>query len=317
MEKKYAIVFPGQGSQFVGMGNKLLESSPTARNVFSLVADVTGIPIKEICASGPPEKLALTLYSQIAIFTMQAALCDLFKHRMPLQPTLLAGHSLGEYAALYFAEVFPRLQEAVELVHARARYHQEAANEGNGAMMALVGATLDTVATTCQEVTRQNFIAEVANINAEKQIVISGHLEALQKVAELVGKTEKSRAILLPVNAPCHSSLMETAAGKLDKDLEKLSLKDPAFPVLANYCPSVLHKKENTKEFLVRHLTSPVQWNTCSQMIVAAGVNTVVEIGAKSVLLPLIKKMAPQLDGIFVDDLDSLEKTVVRLSANP
>ncbi|MEI7590608.1 MAG: ACP S-malonyltransferase, partial [Deltaproteobacteria bacterium] len=257
MNTKYGIIFSGQGSQFVGMGKDIIEKQPHANVVFALAETITGIPIKKICLEDPNEELNLTINSQLAIFLVEAIIFDLFTKSVSILPTVTAGHSLGEYGALYCAGVWGNITNAVRIVHARAKRHQEAFALDVGAMMVIIGATFENINQVCAEISHDGFVAEIANINSAKQIVISGHKEAVLAVGTKTKDSFNARTIFLPINVPCHSSLMKNAAELFATDLATSVVYEPQIPVISNCDPSQLHCVNMTKELLMRQMISP------------------------------------------------------------
>ena len=309
---RYAIVFPGQGSQFVGMGKNILENSKVADDTFARAERITGIPLRKLCLEGPAAELDLTINAQLTIFLLEAVLYDSFASSVSIKPIATAGHSLGEYAALYAAGAFD-LESAMRIVYARAQRHQNAVPAGVGAMLAVVGIGFDDVQKVCIEVSYKNFIAEIANINSDRQIVISGHKSALTEVSRIIQNDYFARTVFLPVSVPCHSSLMQNAAELFATDIDGLSISTPRMPVIANCDPSQCHSSKMTKTLLKMQMVSPVQWSDCMKQLIASGVDTIIEIGAKKVLIPMLGRGNRQLKSFYIGDTQSLSDTLQQL----
>ena len=256
---KIALVFPGQGTQHTGMGSTLHAEYAVVRDVFDRASSVLGIDMRSLCFDGPQEKLDLTVNTQIAVLTFNIAVYTLFKDKTAIEPVLMAGHSLGEYAALYAAGAVD-FSDVFKLVQARARYHQDALAPGEGAMAAIIGMDDDVVENICAEVNEDKSRVAVAIQNGPAQTVVSGHTNAVEKVMLLAKDRGAMKALRLPISAPCHCSLLQKAADMLAVDLAKVKFRDLTTPVIPNCDPDVVYTKENASELLLRQIVSPVRW---------------------------------------------------------
>ena len=298
-------LFPGQGSQKVGMGLELYEQSSTTRDIFDLAQSTLDIPLKDLCFKGPAELLTLTAHAQPALLTMGFA-C--FKESN-LIPQVVAGHSLGEYTALVAAQSL-EFTDALQLVHARGRYMQEAVAEGEGSMIAVMGKTeeeLNEVITTVEK-----GIVEIANLNCPGQIVVAGDTTGL---AEFTEKMSGGKLIPLNVSAPFHCSLMKPASDKLNKDLDATTFKTPNITVYANYTAKQLTSAEDAREQLKQQVCGSVRWtDSVTQMIAEKNVATCIEFGPGGVLQKLMKKIDSSVARHAIFDTASKEKTLGALS---
>jgi [acyl-carrier-protein] S-malonyltransferase len=311
--EKWALVFPGQGSQYVGMGADLFKKFGAFRDVFSRTRDVTGMDIAKICLEGPPGVLDQTVHTQLAVLTFELAAYELFQaHIGAAAPTVAAGHSLGEYSALYAAGSL-RLEETIAIVQARARRHQEALRPGVGAMAAILGLDYGAVAKICATCSRPGESLDLANLNAPNQVVISGNARAVERVGAMSGEAKIKKFVLLPISVACHSRLLSEAAELFRGDLEKIAFHPCLIPVIPNYDPSRLHSPDCSLELLQRQMVSPVRWQETVERMAALGVRTVVEIGPRKVLSGLIKNIDRRLRLLYVGDGESLLKTVSSL----
>ncbi|MBA4397040.1 MAG: [acyl-carrier-protein] S-malonyltransferase [Syntrophus sp. (in: bacteria)] len=304
---KIAFVFPGQGAQYVGMGLDLYREDETVRSVFAEAGQILGIDIAALCFEGPQEILDLTVNTQIAVLTLDIAIYHLVRKTIAVSPAVLAGHSLGEYAALYAAGAL-RMADLLPLVYARAQYHQEAVSVGTGAMAAIMGLSDQTVADLCRAAQSETQTVGLAICNAPNQAVISGHAAAVEKVMAAAEKTGGAKALKLPISVPCHCRLLDPAARWLRADLEKVAFDDFETPVIPNCDPDVFYTKENARELLTRQITSPVKWQETIERMGRLGVDTIVEIGPRRTLSGLIKRIDRKMQLLNVEDVASLKK---------
>lgn len=304
---KIAFVFPGQGAQYVGMGLDLYSEDETVRSVFTEASQVLGIDIAALCFQGPPEALDLTVNTQIAILTLDIAIYRLLRQTIAINPVVLAGHSLGEYAALFAAGAI-RMGDLLPLVHARARYHQEAVSLGTGAMAAIIGLSAEAVDDLCLCTQSETEMVGLAIRNAPNQVVISGHWSAVEKVMAAAEKMGAMKAMKLPISVPCHCRLLDPVAQWLRVDLERITFDDFQIPVIPNCDPGVFYTKENAQELLTRQITSPVKWQETIETMGHMGIDTIVEIGPKRTLSGLIKRIDRKMQLLNVDNLASLKK---------
>lgn len=305
---KIAFVFPGQGVQHVGMGHDLYNEEEIVRSVFAEASEIMGIDIAALCFEGPQELLDLTVNTQIAVLTLDIAIYRLLRQSTDMMcPAVLAGHSLGEYAALYAAGAV-RMADLLPLVQARAEYHQKAVSVGTGAMAAIIGLSVEAVEDLCRSEQSETETVGLAIRNAPNQVVISGHGKAVARVMAAVEKTGSLKAMRLPISVPCHCRLLDPAAQWLQADLEKVAFDDFQIPVIPNCDPAVFYTKKNARELLVRQITSPVKWQETIERMGHLGVDTIVEIGPKRTLSGLIKRIDRNMRLLNVEDLGSFKK---------
>lgn len=318
MNVNVAYVFPGQGSQEVGMGRALADALPVARAAFEeadrALAD-DPIPLSRLCFEGPLEQLTLTANTQPAILLVSIACFRALRERMPsLQPVMMAGHSLGEYSALVAAGALD-FAETLRLVRLRGQAMQDSVPPGTGAMAAIMGLDREAVADLCRQVRTSlpGRVVSPANYNAPGQIVVAGHADAVAAVSSLAAE-RKGRAIPLKVSAPFHCELMEPAARRLGEALERVTVRAPSCPVVANVDAQPNADAGRIKDLLVRQVAGAVLWEQCVNTMVNAGVDTFVEIGPGKVLAGLIKRIHKSAVVYNVSDPVSLEATVAALS---
>jgi [acyl-carrier-protein] S-malonyltransferase len=310
---EFAIVFPGQGAQYPGMGQDLYRGSRAVRELFAEAGDILGRDMVSLCFDGPQEALDLTTNTQIAVLTADIASWRAFSERMAPAPIVMAGHSLGEYAALHAAGAVG-LRDVLSLVQRRAQYHQEAVPVGEGAMAAIIGLTWDEVEELCRQISGKGSVAALSIENAPGQIVVSGHTPAVEQVIAAAGVKEGVRAVKLAISVPCHCSLLQGAADRFADALGKVEFRDCTIPVIPNYDPTLLHSLEHTRGLLASQITSPVRWRETIERMAAMGVGTIVEMGPKRILSGLIRRIDRRLRVLNVEDGDSLEKTLSALN---
>lgn len=302
-----AYIFPGQGSQFAGMGRELFEAYAAAREVFAEADDALGFSLSQLCFEGPGEALQLTENTQPAILTVSVAALRAMEAEGFPQPELVAGHSLGEYSALVAAGSLS-LRDAVRIVRARGRYMQEAVPVGVGAMAAIIGSDEKTVRECCQEAA-QGEVCSPANINSSKQIVIAGHTGAVERAMELLKARGAKRAIKLPVSAPFHCALMQPARERLAADLEKIEFADLKVAIISNVSTVENSEGAQARRDLIKQVTGTVLWRLNVNYIRSEGVTTFVEVGPGKVLSGLVKQIEPDARCLNVADPASLEAT--------
>jgi len=303
--EKVGFIFPGQGSQYVGMGKEFFENFREAREVFQEADDVLHFSISSLCFRGPEKELKLTENTQPAILTTSIAALRVLQAEKGVIPSVSAGHSLGEYSALVLSGALA-FADAVQTVRLRGRFMQEAVPVGEGAMAAVLGMERDRVERLCEEVA-QGEVLTPANFNCPGQIVIAGHSKAIERAIERV-KQEGKKALGLPVSAPFHSPLMKPAGERLEKALEHIALQDLEIPVMTNVEATLNQAKERVKELLVAQVWSPVRWEESMQKISEDGVEHMLEIGPGKVLSGLMKRINPKVETRNIEDIQTLEK---------
>lgn len=302
-----AFLFPGQGSQAVGMGKDLAEKFPVARQTFEEADQALGKKLSQLCFEGPEDQLRLTENTQPAILTVSVAAWRVLDEK-GTKPAFVAGHSLGEYSAHVAAGTIS-FADAVRTVRNRGKYMQEAAPVGAGAMAAILGMSLDAVVAACGDAA-QGEVCEPANINSPEQIVISGDAAAVGRAVKLAQERGAKRAVLLPVSAPFHCSLMKPAQERLAADLQKLQFSQPRVPVISNVYAKPVEDAESSREALIRQVTGSVKWSESMQLLVARGVQTLVEVGPGKVLCGLMRQIDRSKKCLNVEDEASLQKTL-------
>ncbi|PIH61300.1 ACP S-malonyltransferase [Paenibacillus sp. LK1] len=307
---KIAFVFPGQGSQTVGMAKDAYESVPAATEIFRTADETLGFSLSNLVFEGPETELKQTSNTQPALLTASIALFEAFKEK-GIQPDYMAGHSLGEYSALVAAGVLS-FADAVSIVRARGQYMEQAVPGGQGAMAAVLGADREALGVLCRDVSESGDAVELANINCPGQIVISGVKEGVAAVAERVKEAGGKRAITLEVSGPFHSSLMKGAAEKLAEKLKTVSFSPGAVPVVANVTARPVEDGK-VQDLLTDQVYSPVLWEDSVTWLIEQGVDTFIEIGSGSVLTGLIKKTDKTVKLYNVNSLETLEATAAAL----
>ena len=302
-----AFLFPGQGSQKVGMGKELAELYPVAMETFQEADAALGYKLSQVCWEGPEEKLKLTEITQPAILTMSVAVFRVLRE-MGIAPRYTAGHSLGEYSAHVAAGTLS-FAEAVRTVRNRGKYMQEAVPVGQGAMAAILGMPLEQVAQLCAEAA-QGQVCQPANINSPDQVVISGSAPAVDRAAELARQHGAKKAVMLPVSAPFHCALMKPAQERLAADLKKLTFSQPEVPVACNVDAALVENAEKSCDALIRQVTGAVRWEECMRLLIARGVDTFLEIGPGKVLCGLLRQIDRGKTCLNVEDEASLQKAV-------
>ena len=288
---KVAWLFPGQGSQAVGMGVALAEAEPAARTVLQEADAALGFPLSRLMAEGPEETLRLTEHTQPAILTHSLMVVRAWAHRLP-KPDFAAGHSLGEYSALVALGAL-RFEDAVRTVRERGRAMQEAVPVGVGAMAALLGMSLEDVEASCAEAAQATGkIVVPANFNGPGQIVIAGHVEAVEAALEAAKARGGRRAMRLPVSAPFHSPLMEPAKARIEPILSGLDFREPVCPLVNNVDAAAVSEPAALRDGLVRQIPGAVRWQATLDLLLGRGVTTFVELGPGKVLAGLVKRQA-------------------------
>jgi [acyl-carrier-protein] S-malonyltransferase len=311
-ESPVAFIFPGQGSQVVGMGKDLAEKYPVAHQTFEEADQALGYKLSQVCFEGPEDQLRLTEVTQPAILTVSIAALRVLQSQFA-RPSFVAGHSLGEYSA-HVASGTIDFADAVRTVRNRGKYMQEAVPVGVGAMAAILGMELEKVSAVCHDAA-QGQVCSPANINSPEQIVISGNTAAVERGAKLAEERGAKKAKLLPVSAPFHCALMKPAQDRLGTDLNRLKMQKPVYPVVCNVEASLVTDQIRAAATLVAQVTGAVKWEQSMRLLVAQGVQTFVEIGPGKVLCGLMRQIDRSKTCLNVGDDASLAKTLQQFAA--
>ncbi|GAC1617308.1 MAG: ACP S-malonyltransferase [Candidatus Acidiferrum sp.] len=309
---KVAFVFPGQASQYPGMGKELAEKHPAARAVFEEAEAVLGFPISKMCFAGSEDELKLTANTQPAILTVSVAVYRVLAEK-GFKPEYVAGHSLGEYSALVAAGAL-KFSDAVRLVRNRGKYMQDAVPAGEGAMAAIMGLSPAVVLDVCKRAA-ENEICAPANLNSQEQTVISGHAGAIKRAVEIASQQGAKRAVILAVSAPFHCAMMMPAQEKLEHDLKKVEFSELKMPLVTNVDADTIESGEAARQALVRQVTMPVRWEESVRLLIDEGVNTFVEVGPGRVLSGLLRQIERSVATLNVEDEKSLAATVEKIAA--
>jgi [acyl-carrier-protein] S-malonyltransferase len=308
---KVAFVFPGQASQYPGMGKELAEKYPAARAVFNEADKALGFSISKLCFEGTEEDLKLTANTQPAILTCSVAVFRVLAEK-GLTPDFVAGHSLGEYAALVAAGAL-KFADAVQLVRKRGTYMQDAVPAGVGAMAAIMGLSPAVVADACKRAA-EGEICSAANLNSPDQTVISGHAGAVKRAVEIASQLGAKRAVILAVSAPFHSALMTPMQERLEKDLRQTEFSNLQMPLVTNVDADTTTSGAEAREALIRQVTMPVRWEESIRLLIDEGVNTFVEVGPGRVLTGLLRQIERSVAILNVEDEKSLSATVEKIA---
>jgi [acyl-carrier-protein] S-malonyltransferase len=304
-----AVLFPGQGSQATGMGRDFYNLYDSARDIYAAADQVLGFPLSSLCFNGPQQDLNLTANTQPALLTTSAAIASVVRDLISLDIACVAGHSLGEYTALWFAEAID-LATAVKLVRLRGEAMQSATPEGTGAMAAVIGLDPETVEEICRETARGEVIA-AANFNANGQTVISGHKSAVERAIVSAREKGARKSLLLPVSAPFHCSLMEPAARVMGSALNNAIIHPARHPVICNVTATPLdNTPEAIRSALVEQITAPVQWAASVEKMVDMKVELFLEIGPGSVLSNLVKRIAPDIRRFTISNVSDIKNFI-------
>ena len=304
--KKFAMVFPGQGSQTVGMLAELASDYPIVQETFKQASEVLGYDLWQLVQEGPAEELNKTWQTQPALLTASVAVYRVWQQKYPeLKPEVMAGHSLGEYSALVCAGVLD-FQDAVKLVELRGKLMQQAVPEGTGAMYAIIGLDNDAIINACKQA-EQGEVVSAVNFNSPGQVVIAGAKAAVERAAALCKEAGAKRALPLAVSVPSHCALMKPAADQLSVSLESITLKAPVVAVLNNVDVKAETDAVAIRNALVRQLYSPVRWTETVEKMAQNGVEVLVEVGPGKVLNGLTKRIVDSLQAVSVNDVKSLD----------
>lgn len=305
-----ALLFPGQGSQHVGMGKDVFESSEAARDVFIAADEALGFEVSHYCFEGPEEELRRTEIQQPALLTTSIALLEALREAGPVEPAFVAGHSLGEYSALVASGAMA-FEDAVRIVNARGRYMQESVPEGSGAMAAILGCTASEVQAICAEVEAETGqVVSPANYNSPQQTVIAGESAAVATACERASAQGAKKVIELAVSAPFHCALMAPAAEKLARDIEDIAFRDPLPPVVANVDAAANSDAARIPGLLLSQVTAPVRFTEMIERLKAEGVTHFLEIGAGGVLSGLLARIERRSRRENLSTVDGLESAL-------
>jgi [acyl-carrier-protein] S-malonyltransferase len=308
---KFAIAFPGQGSQSVGMLAELAEAYPIIKETFAEASVVLGYDLFELVMQGPAEELNKTWKTQPALLTSSVALWRLWQAQGGATPAVMAGHSLGEYSALVCAGAL-NFADAVKLVELRGQAMQRAVPEGVGAMAAIIGLDNDSIAANCEKAAQGQVVSPV-NFNSPGQVVIAGHKEAVERANVLMKESGAKRALPLPVSVPSHCALMKPAAEELAIALDKLEIKAPVIPVINNADVATVTDPAAIKDALVRQLYSPVRWTETVERMASEEITFEIEMGSGKVLSGLVKRIDKRVDGSAINDVAGLQDALSKV----
>jgi [acyl-carrier-protein] S-malonyltransferase len=304
--KKIGIVFPGQGSQYVGMGKKLHDRFDDVKGLFNTADATLGFSITNLCFNGPEDELRQTYNTQPAVLLVSYVIWHVLKKEMDIEPYLASGHSLGEYTALLVSGFF-NFEDALRITRKRGLLMEESCPKGRGGMVALIGADMGKVEPVLKEVSHNDYVAVPANLNSPEQVVLSGNIDALKESVDKLKGIGYKKAIFLNVSGPFHSPLMKEAAEKLKDELNKTLKGDMRIPVVSNVDATPGQEKDQVLDKLYRQMFSPVLWETCVRRMTKEGVEIFLEVGPQKVLTNLIKRIEPNVPCYSIEEMEDIE----------
>jgi [acyl-carrier-protein] S-malonyltransferase len=311
---KFGFVFPGQGSQHVGMLAELSATYPIVQKTFAQASEVLGFDLCDICTNGPEEKLNQTEITQPALLAASVAMWRIWQEKQAPQPVILAGHSLGEYSALVCAGAL-QFTDAITVVHKRGQFMQQAVPAGTGLMAAIIGLADADVISVCKEASTQTELVSAANFNSPAQVVIAGHTAAVQRACELAKQKGAKRALVLAVSVPSHCALMQSAAEKLTPILESIDISAPRIPVINNVDVRITSNPLQIRQALIAQLTQSVRWVEIIQKMAHHGCSAIIECGAGKVLTSLNKRIVENINYLSMNTPEQLTSALELVGA--